>query len=96
MLAAALVCLLLGAPAIGAAPAAQPDPGTRPILLTDPVPDPRQEGVLYFLQTGHTLRGPFLRYWQEHGGLAQFGYPLTEEFFVPSGPDIAPLLVKYF
>jgi hypothetical protein len=96
MLAAALVCLLLGAPAIGAAPAAQPDPGTRPILLTDPVPDPRQEGVLYFLQTGHTLRGPFLRYWQEHGGLAQFGYPLTEEFFEPSGPDNAPLQVQYF
>jgi hypothetical protein len=96
MLLAALLCLLLGAPAIGAAPAAQPDPGTRPILLTDPVPDPRQEGVLYFPQTGHTLRGSFLRYWQEHGGLSQFGYPLTEEFFEPSGPDNAPLQVQYF
>jgi hypothetical protein len=96
MLAAALVCLLLGAPATGAVPTAQPDPAIKPILLTDPVPDPRQDGVLYFSQTGHTLRGPFLRYWQEHGGLAQFGYPLTEEFFEPSGPDNAPLQVQYF
>jgi hypothetical protein len=94
MLAAALVCLLLGSPTTGAAPTAQPNP--KPILLTDPVPDPRQDGVVYFPQTGHTLRGPFLRYWQEHGALAQFGYPLTEEFFEPSGPDNAPLQVQYF
>jgi hypothetical protein len=94
MLAASLVCLLLGAPATGAAPTAQP--GTKPILLIDPVPDPHQDGVEYFTQTGHTLRGPFLRYWQEHGGLSQFGYPLTEEFFEPSGPDNAPLQVQYF
>jgi hypothetical protein len=60
------------------------------------VPDPHQEGVVYFSQTGHTLRGPFLRYWQQYGGLAQFGYPLTEEFFEPSGPDNAPLQVQYF
>ena len=26
----------------------------------------------------HTLRGVFLAYWRTHGGLAQFGYPLTE------------------
>jgi hypothetical protein len=94
MIAAALVCLLAGASATGAAPTTQPD--LKPILLTDPVPDPRQDGVVYFPQTGHTLRGAFLRYWQEHGGLAQFGYPLTEEFFEPSGPDNAPLQVQYF
>ncbi|MDQ2807340.1 MAG: DUF5107 domain-containing protein [Chloroflexota bacterium] len=33
----------------------------------------------FFAQTGHTLRGDFLAYWQAHGGLAQFGYPLSEE-----------------
>jgi hypothetical protein len=91
----------LGAPStqpLAQTPAASPTPTApeKPILLTDPVPDPQQEGVVYFPQTGHTLRGPFLRYWQEHGGLAQFGYPLTEEFFEPSGPDNAPLQVQYF
>jgi hypothetical protein len=74
-----------------------PDPApTKPILLTDPVPDPHQDGVLSFPQTGHTLRGKFLQYWQQYGGLAQFGYPLTEEFFEPSGPDNTPLQVQYF
>jgi hypothetical protein len=28
--------------------------------------------------------------------LAQFGYPLTEEFFEPDGPDNSPLQVQYF
>ncbi|HEX9990043.1 MAG TPA: hypothetical protein VGE45_16415 [Chloroflexia bacterium] len=50
------------------------------VKLTDPVPDPKQEGVQWFAPTGHTLRGNFLEYWNKYGGLAQFGYPLTEEF----------------
>jgi len=36
-------------------------------------------GSLYFPETGHSLQGVFLSYWQQHGGLAQFGYPLTGE-----------------
>ena len=90
-------CLLLPLALTGqvgkAAPAGQipsptpsPTPG-KPILLTDPVPDAQQGGVMYFSQTGHTLRGKFLDYWEQNGGLSQFGYPLTEEFFEPDGPD---------
>ncbi len=67
---------------------------TKPILLTDPAPDPKQEGVQYFPSTGHTLRGSFLRYWQQYGGLAQFGYPLTEEFV--DGSDAMTITVQYF
>jgi hypothetical protein len=37
-------------------------------------------GAHYFGETAHNLRGTFLRYWQRNGGLAQFGYPLSEEF----------------
>ena len=33
-----------------------------------------------FVETGRCVRGPFLRYWREHGGLALNGYPLSEEF----------------
>jgi len=69
---------------------------TRPILLTDPVPDPKQQGVQYFPATGHTLRGAFLDYWNRYGGLPQFGYPLTEEFFEPVGPDNKMYQVQYF
>src|SRR5947207_14288302 len=34
-----------------------------------------------FLQTGFTLSDAhgFLPYWRAHGGLAQFGYPLSQE-----------------
>ncbi len=83
-----------------AAPAAQTPPPlstpSKPILLTDGVPDPKQEGVQYFSQTGHTLRGSFLTYWRQYGGLYQFGYPLTEEFFEEVGPDHKQYQVQYF
>lgn len=36
------------------------------------------KGRIYFQETGHTLEGQFLQYWQEKGGLEAFGYPLTE------------------
>ena len=35
---------------------------------------------VYFAETGHYIAGAFLNYWYANGGLAQFGYPLTEEF----------------
>jgi len=34
----------------------------------------------YYPQTGHTLAQPFLAYYDAHGGLDRFGYPLTEPF----------------
>ncbi len=57
------------------------NPGALP---TAAVSQPSDVGprVLYFPETGHTLRDPFLKYWEDHGGLAQFGYPKTEVFFV--------------
>jgi beta-lactamase class A len=51
------------------APPASPPP-TPP-----PTPTPTQ---VYFPETGHTVSGKFLAYWEDHGGLAQFGYPLTD------------------
>jgi hypothetical protein len=90
--------LVLSGGGVVASPAAQTPtpPPTRPILLTDPVPNPNQPGVIWFAPTGHTLRGEFLDYWTRYGGLAQFGYPLTEEFFEPVGADNRPYRVQYF
>jgi len=34
----------------------------------------------YFEATGQYLGGEFLHYWQGHGGLPVFGYPLTPAF----------------
>lgn len=95
-----LLLSLSAAPTTAAPTSQTPPPSTstplKPILLTDPVPDPKQDGVMWFPATGHTLRGAFLSYWQQYGGLAQFGYPLTEEFFEPVGPDNKPVQVQYF
>ena len=98
----ALSLLLSVGVGVGAAPGAQvppqvtPRPAVRPVLLTDAVPDPKQPGVHWFAPTGHTLRGIFLDYWNKYGGLYQFGYPLTEEFFEPVGADNRLLRVQYF
>jgi len=52
----------------------------------------------YFDQAGCTVQGRFLDYWQQHGGLAQFGYPLTDQFYepVPSSDQLNAPLVQYF
>lgn len=39
--------------------------------------------VVYFSATGHYLRGAFRDFWDKNGGLANFGYPLTEEYIDP-------------
>lgn len=48
------------------------------------------EGERYFDDTGHTVRGPFLVFWETHGGLETLGFPSTDEF-VQDGR-----LVQYF
>jgi hypothetical protein len=66
----------------------------RRIHPADP-PAPRIPGARYFAETGHNLRGRFLTYWQRKGGLAQFGYPLSEEF-VETLEDGQDHTVQYF
>ena len=62
-----------------------------------PVPlVPSTRDRLYFRETRHTLQGAFLRYWQANGGLARFGYPLTEEFAEPNPQDGRTYTVQYF
>jgi hypothetical protein len=55
-----------------------------------------QEQSRYFPETGHYVKGAFLRYWNEHGGLAQQGLPLTEEFNEKSILDGKTYTVQYF
>jgi hypothetical protein len=38
-----------------------------------------QQGPRFFPETGHAVGGRFLEFWQQNGGLAVFGYPLTDE-----------------
>src|SRR5207302_5406993 len=49
-----------------------------------------------FPETGHRLGGTFLDYWKAHGGLAQQGYPISEEFTERSNLDGRRYAVQYF
>ncbi len=50
----------------------------------------------YIAPTGHNLGGMFRRWWEGHGGLARFGYPLSEEFHEASTTDGREYTVQYF
>jgi hypothetical protein len=50
----------------------------------------------YFPETGHSLSNAFLGYWDRNGGLAQFGYPLSEELREVSPTDGKEYTVQYF
>jgi len=49
-----------------------------------------------FPQTGHTIGGLFRTYWETHGGLAQQGYPISDEFTEVSALNGKPYTVQYF
>lgn len=62
----------------------KPDPATLP-------PD-----RFYFPQTGHSLGGAFLRFWQSTGAMAIYGYPISEEIQEVSPTDGKTYTVQYF
>jgi hypothetical protein len=69
-------------------------------LLVAPAYQPEQaaaqQNSLTFPQTGKTVSGRFLQYWQEHGGVAQQGYPISDEFAEVSAVDGKTYTVQYF
>jgi len=96
-----------GAPSPPSTPTPPPAPPTPSPTATPPPAPP--SGVcspiapfantptrVYFPQTGHSLGGGFYQYWLSHGGLAVFGYPLTEEFAERSTTDGQVYTVQYF
>jgi hypothetical protein len=71
----------------------QPPPADAP---THRVSDPHDPDVAYFPETGHTLRGGFKQYWNTHGGLEQFGYPISEEYSEVSATDGKEYVTQWF
>jgi iron complex transport system substrate-binding protein len=49
-----------------------------------------------FPETGKTVSGKFLAYWNAHGGLAQIGYPLSNEMQDVSETDGKTYTTQYF
>jgi hypothetical protein len=60
-----------------------------------PVAPVRAPGLRYFPETGHTLRGEFRNFWERRGGVAIFGFPVSEEL-VQRLDDGRNYLVQYF
>jgi hypothetical protein len=54
------------------------------------------ESSRLFKETGKTVAGRFLQYWEQNGGLAQQGFPLSEEFMEKSDLDGKTYRVQYF
>ncbi len=59
-------------------------------------PASAQSNSRTFPQTGHTVKGRFLDYWQSHGGVAQQGYPISEQMQEKSDTDGKNYTVQYF
>lgn len=53
-------------------------------------------GSVRFPETGKRLGGVFLEYWRANGGLAQQGYPISDEFSETSELDGKTYTVQYF
>lgn len=53
---------------------------TRQRTFPDVQPFTDSPGRIYMDPTRHSLGEPFLSYWRSHGGLAIFGYPISEPF----------------
>lgn len=64
----------------------------------DDMPDlaTQTQGFVYFPQTHHNLRVDHYRFWQEHGGLALFGFPISEILTEPHPMTGQPTVVQYF
>jgi hypothetical protein len=58
--------------------AAKPISGL-PVPEPVPLPVPQQSQARFFYETQHSVGGGFLMYFDAHGGIAQMGYPITEE-----------------
>ncbi|MFL5734721.1 MAG: S8 family serine peptidase [Chloroflexia bacterium] len=69
---------------------------TRPPALDPVAAISNTKDQVYFQKVGHTLKGPFLKFWQSHGGLPIFGYPISEPFPEVSLTDGQTYTVQYF
>ncbi len=74
-------------------PAATPTPTRLPTFEPTPIPG---ETTRTFPETGKTVRGLFLDYWQRNGGLAQQGFPISDMFTEISALNGKPYTVQYF
>lgn len=59
-------------------------------------PDMHYSGGRYFSETGHNLRNSFKDYWEANGGLAIYGFPISDEFQEVNPSDGKTYVVQWF
>jgi outer membrane protein assembly factor BamB len=79
-----------------ATPTGEAGPTPSATLTAEPVVTIPGSGSRLFAETGITVTGIFLDYWDTHGGLAQQGYPISEPMLEDSEIDGSPYAVQYF
>ena len=85
---------LLGKEGLAAKYADNPaNPGNPPNSSAQTVPG---GGSKTFSETGKTVTGLFLNYWNTHGGLEQQGYPITEAYSEVNDADGQTYITQYF
>ena len=68
-----------------------------PALTATPTPTPVPEpSDRFFPETGFTVPAVFMKYWNAHGGLPIFGFPISEAKMEVSLTDGKEYLVQYF
>ena len=81
---------------------AQPSPATPAVANPTATPAPPQvtpipgSGSRTFPETGKTVTGLFLQYWDAHGRLAQQGFPISAPLAEVSDLNGKPYTVQYF
>lgn len=77
-------------------------PGRVGVEFTEGRDFPKQEffvnrpGLRYEAVTEHGIRGSFLDFWEQNGGVDTFGYPISDELFEKLPEDGAIHTVQYF
>ncbi|MEX1157690.1 MAG: L,D-transpeptidase [Thermomicrobiales bacterium] len=69
------------------------EPAFRPLPSNQPADSPDR---VFFEETGHWLAYGMKTYWEENGGLWQFGFPISEEFQEKNTQDGNTYTVQYF
>jgi glucose/arabinose dehydrogenase len=67
-----------------------------PPSTPEPIPSPPTPPVVAVAETGVVLGGGFKHFWAANGGLATFGYPITNEFRERNPADGQEHTVQYF
>ncbi|HET6261851.1 MAG TPA: hypothetical protein VFG99_06385, partial [Chloroflexia bacterium] len=72
------------------------NPADQPFVPVARSADADGKSKAWFQETRHSLSGKFLEQWNRYGGLAQFGFPLSEQFQEASPTDGKTYTVQYF